>query len=109
MPPLGLITGKIDFTSLYWNLTGDPGRTLVEAEAAGDVILKYGELVNSVINFLIIAVVIFIVIKQMNRLYVKNEVKEEKKVSRKCKFCLQEVHEKATRCPHCTSQLTSKS
>ena len=105
MPPLGLLTGKIDFTSLYWNITGDPDLTIAQAEEAGDVILKYGELINSIINFLIIAVVIFIVVKQMNRLYKKEEVKKEKKIAKKCPFCLQEIHEKATRCPHCTSKL----
>ena len=105
MPPLSLLTGKFDFTSLYWNITGDSARTIAEAEAMGDIIIKYGQLVNSIINFVIIAVVIFIVIKQLNRLHRKDEVEEKKKKVRKCKFCFQEVHEKATRCPHCTSNL----
>ena len=109
MPPLGLLTGQIDFTSLYWNITGDPALTIAEAEEVGDVILKYGELINTMITFLIIALVIFIVVKQMNRLYRKEEVEKEKKVVRKCPFCLQEIHEKATRCPHCTSKLDKKS
>ena len=109
MPPLGFLTGKIDFTSLYWNITGDPSLTIAEAEEVGDVILKYGELINTIITFLIIALVIFIVVKQMNRLYRKEEVKKEKKVVRKCSFCFQEVHEKAKRCPHCTSKLDKKS
>ena len=108
MPPLGLLTGQIDFTSLYWNISGDSNLTITEAEEAGDVILKYGELINTIITFLIIALVIFIVVKQMNRLYRKEEVKKEKKILRKCPFCLQEVHEKATRCPHCTSKLEKK-
>ncbi len=106
MPPLSLLTGKFDFTTLYWNITGDSARTIVEAEEIGDVIIKYGELVNSIINFLVIAVVIFIVIKQLNRVNRKEEVKEKKKEVRKCKFCFQEINEKATRCPHCTSNLT---
>ena len=109
MPPLGLLTGQIDFTSLYWNITGDSALTIAEAEEVGDVILKYGELINSIITFLIIAIVIFIVVRQMNRLYRKEEVKKEKKIVRKCPFCFQEVHEKATRCPHCTSKLDKKS
>lgn len=109
MPPLGLLTGQIDFTSLYWNISGDSNLTITEAEEAGDVILKYGELINSIITFLIIAIVIFIVVRQMNRLYRKEEVKKEKKIERKCPFCLQEIHKKATRCPHCTSDLTGKS
>lgn len=108
MPPLGLLTGQIDFTSLYWNITGDPTLTLAEAEEVGDVILKYGELINTILTFLIIAVVIFIIIKQMNRLYRKEEVKKEKKKIRKCPFCLQEINEKATRCPYCTSKLDEK-
>ncbi len=105
MPPLGMLTGKIDFTSLYWNITGDGNLTIAEAEEAGDVILKYGEFINTIITFFIIAVVIFIIVKQMNRLYRKEEVKKEKKVVRKCTFCLQEINNKATRCPHCTSKL----
>lgn len=108
MPPLGLLTGQIDFTSLYWNITGDSALTIAQAEEAGDVILKYGELINTIITFLIIAIVIFVVVKQMNRLYRKEEGKKEKKVTKKCPFCLQEIHEKATRCPHCTSQLDRK-
>lgn len=106
MPPLSLLTGKIDFTSLYWNITGDPELTIAEAEELGDVILKYGELVNTVINFFVIAIVIFVVVKQMNRLYKKDEEKKEKKIVRKCEFCFQEIHQKATRCHHCTSKLT---
>jgi large conductance mechanosensitive channel len=106
MPPLSLLTGKFDFTTLYWNITGDSERTIAEAQEMGDVIIKYGELVNSIINFLVIAIVIFIVIKQLNRLNRKEEVKEKKKIVRKCPFCFQEVHEKATKCPHCTSSLT---
>ncbi len=105
MPPLSLLTGKFDFTTLYWNITGDSQRTIAEAEEMGDIIVKYGELVNNIINFLIIAIVIFIVIQQLNRLYRKDEKKEIKK-KRKCEFCFQEVHDKATRCPHCTSKLT---
>ncbi len=106
MPPLSLITGKLDFTSLYWNITGDPEISIAQAEEMGDVIIKYGELVNNVINFLVIAVVIFIVIKQLNRLHRKSEDKGIKKEKRKCEFCFQEIHRKATRCPHCTSALT---
>ncbi len=109
MPPLSLLTGKIDFTSLYWNITGDPDLTIAQAEEVGDVILKYGELVNTIINFVVIALVIFIVVKQMNRLYRKDEEKKEKKIVRKCEFCFQEVHLKATRCHHCTSKLTLQS
>ena len=110
MPPLGLITGKVDFTSLYWNLSGDPSQTLAEAEAAGDLIVKYGQLLNSTINFLIIALVIFIVIKQINRLNRKEEKKEvkEEKESRKCQYCLMEVDDRATKCPHCTSSIPLK-
>ncbi len=106
MPPLGLLTGKFDFTTLYWNITGDSEQTIAQAEEMGDIIIKYGQLVNSIINFLIIAIVIFIVIKQLNKLYKKSEEKEVKKIKRKCEFCFQEIHDKATRCPHCTSELT---
>ena len=108
MPPLGLLTGKIDFTSLYWNITGDSEITITQAEEAGDVIIKYGELINTVINFLIIAIVIFIVVKQMNRLYRKDEEVKKKKIGRKCDYCFKEIHDKAKRCPHCTSELNVK-
>lgn len=107
MPPLGLLTGKVDFTSLYWNLTGDPKQTLAQAQAAGDVIIEYGQLLNSTINFLIIALVIFFVIKQLNRLNKKEEVKE-KKESRKCPYCMSDVNEKATKCPFCTANIPLK-
>lgn len=105
MPPLSLITGKFDFTTLYWNITGDSERTIAQAEEAGDIIIKYGELVNSIINFVIIALVIFIVIKQLNRLHKKKEEEKRKEPPRKCPYCFNEIHKKATKCPHCTSKL----
>lgn len=67
MPPIGLLLGKVDFTSLYINLSGKPYATLAEAQKAGAPTINYGLFLNNIINFLIVAFVIFIVIKQMNR------------------------------------------
>jgi len=105
MPPISLLTGKVDFTNMYWNITGDSAMTLAEAEEAGEIIVKYGEFLNTVINFLIIALVIFIVVRQLNRLHRREEEKKQKEEVKKCEFCFEKVHKNATRCPHCTSVL----
>lgn len=67
MPPIGLLLGKVDFNNLYINLSGQAYATLAEAQKAGAPTINYGLFINNVINFLIVAFVIFMVVKQMNR------------------------------------------
>ena len=95
MPPIGLILGKVDFSSLAITLKAKT------SESAG-VYISYGELINTIINFLIIAFVIFIVVKQANK-FLAN--KEKKEISKTCQFCQSSIAIKAIRCPECTSKL----
>ena len=103
MPPLGLIMGKIDFSNLFINLSDTKVTTLAEAKVANVPVIAYGQFLNSVIDFLIVAFAIFMLVKQVNRLMVKPE--EPKKEPRLCPYCKSEVHDEATKCPHCASDI----
>ncbi len=104
MPPIGLLLGKIDFSNLFVNLTGKPLESLAAAKAAGAATINYGSFVNVVLDFLIVAVVIFFVIRGINKLMPKP--KEAAPSTKDCPFCLSKIPLKATRCPQCTSQLS---
>jgi len=106
MPPFGLLLGKVDFSNLYLNLSGGEYSSLTEAESAGAVTIKYGGFLNTLVDFLIIAFVIFLLIRQINRLQ-KEEEKPIPPSTRECPYCLTSIPIKATRCPACTSQLDS--
>ena len=101
MPPIGLLLGRVDFSSLFLNLSSTPAATLSEARDAGLTVIAYGSFLNAVVDFLIVAFAIFLLIKQVNRLMPKKEAK----AARLCPFCRQEIADDATRCPHCTSEL----
>ena len=100
MPPLGMLTGKVDFTNLFVALNGETYPTLKAAKDAGAPVLAYGMFVNNIINFLIIALAIFLVIKQINRFH-----KESPATTKPCNYCKSDIPVEATRCPNCTSQL----
>ncbi|EOU1893255.1 large conductance mechanosensitive channel protein MscL [Clostridium perfringens] len=108
MPVVGSLVGKVDFSNLYINLSGQQFNSLQEAQAAGAATINYGLFLNNLINFLIIAFSIFIAIKQINKLKnftnkndnIKSEPKEKK-----CPYFCTKIDIKATRCPHCTSVL----
>lgn len=104
MPPLGLLLRGVDFSNLFIDLSGQEYQTLAQAQAAGVPTINYGLFLNAILNFLIIALVIFIVIKQMSRLQRRSEAVTEKP----CRYCYSQVHVAATRCPHCTSALTAE-
>lgn len=103
MPPLGLLLGKVDFTNLYVSLTGQKYASLADAQAAGAPTLNYGLFINNIIDFLILALVIFLIVRAINRMTVK---KEEAPVTRECPHCLTQIPKKASRCPSCTSEVT---
>lgn len=110
MPPIGLLLGSVDFSDLFINLSGGTYGSLAEAKTAGAATLNYGVFINTVINFLIIAFVIFIVVRQMNRLRRRQDAQEEAPpapTTKDCPFCLSTIPIKATRCAHCTSDLSS--
>ena len=102
MPPLGKLVGDVDFSNLYINLTDKQFANLAEAKKAGAAVIAYGSFINTVIDFLLVALAVFIVIKQINRL---RKPAEEPAPARTCPYCKSEIADDATRCPHCTSQL----
>lgn len=103
MPLIGILTGGVNFSDRFVNLSGTEYPTIAAAEEAGAAILKYGAFIQNIIDFLIIAFVIFIVIKQINRF--KREEELAPATTKECPFCKSEVPIEATRCPHCTSEL----
>ncbi len=111
MPILGLFTGGIDFSNLFINLSGGTYETLAEAQAAGAATVNIGLFINAIINFLILAFVIFLIVRQIN-LIRERQKKEETPAApttKVCPFCHTAIPIEATRCPNCTSELGEKS
>ncbi len=108
MPPIGLALGHVDFKDLFISLNGQSYPTLAAAKAAAAPVIAYGQFLNTVINFLIIAFVIFLAIRQMSRLQRKPApAAPAAPTTKDCPFCCSAIPIPATRCPHCTSQITS--
>jgi large conductance mechanosensitive channel len=105
MPPIGMLTGGVNFSELYIALDGIEYESLTVAQEAGAPTLNYGIFIMAVIDFLIIAVAIFLVIKAVNRLRREEEKAPAEPVVHDCPYCSLEIPIKASRCPHCTSQL----
>ena len=106
MPPVGLALGKVDFSNLFINLSGTAYASLADAQAAGAPTINYGVFLNTLLDFIIVAFAIFLVIKQINRLKREEPATPAAPPSTKdCPFCLSGIPLKATRCPHCTSEL----
>jgi len=107
LPPLGLVMGKLDFGSLFINLSGKPYESLAAAKAAGAATINYGIFLNSIIDFVLVAFAVFLLIRQVNKLkrIAEKPAPAGAPTTRDCPFCLSTVPIKATRCPHCTSEL----
>jgi large conductance mechanosensitive channel len=103
MPVITLLTGKIDFSNLFIALDGGDYATLAEAQKAGAATLNYGTFISGLLNFFIMAFVVFLLVKAMNKLRKKDEPAPV--TTKTCPHCMSEVHIDADRCPHCTSQL----
>jgi len=106
MPPIGLLLGKVDFSGLFIDLSGKGYDSLTAAKAAHAATINYGLFLNAVVDFVIVAFVIFLVIRQVNRFTPKKEAPPAP-VEEKCPFCLMVVPTGAKRCPHCTSMLVA--
>jgi large conductance mechanosensitive channel len=106
MPPIGLISGGVDFAELYINLAGTTYPSLAAATAAGAPLIRYGVFINNILSFLIVAVAVFFVIKAYNRLRAP-QLAPATPIGRQCPFCLEPVHADARRCGHCTSELNA--
>jgi len=102
MPPIGLLLGKVDFSNLIIDLSGQHPASLAEAKTKGLPVIAYGAFLNDVITFLIVALVVFLVIKAFNKM--KRE-KPAEAASKDCPYCLSSIPVAATRCSGCTSEL----
>lgn len=102
-PPIGLLLGKVDLTNLFIDMSGHGYRSLADAKAAGAATLNYGLFLNNIIDFLIVAFVIFIFIRAIN--HMQRPVLPPEPGTKACPYCATDIPIKATRCPHCTSQL----
>jgi large conductance mechanosensitive channel len=102
MPPIGLILGKVDFSNLFINLSGTPFASLAAAQAAGAATINYGLFLNNVINLLIVALVIFLLVRAANTL---QRSKPTSPTTKECPHCLSTIPIKAARCAYCTSDL----
>ena len=105
MPPIGLLLGNVDFSNLFINLSGQPYGSLEEAQAAGAATINYGLFINTVLDFIIVAFVVFLFVRQVNRMRREREAPLAEPTTRECPYCLSTIPLKATRCPHCTSEL----
>ena len=103
MPPIGLLLGKVDFSSLFFNLSGTPYAALADARKAGGPVIAYGAFLNTILDFVIVAFVIFLLIRQMNKL--KKQPAPAAATTKECPYCLSVIPIKASRCGHCTAQL----
>jgi large conductance mechanosensitive channel len=105
MPPIGLLLGKVDFSNLYFNLSGGTFASLADAKTAGAATINYGAFINTVIDFVIVAFVIFMLIRQINRLKRQPEAAPASPTTKECQYCLSNIPINATRCAFCTSEL----
>ena len=109
MPPIGLLLGNVDFSSLFLVLDTSAGvpASLAEAKARGVPVIAYGQFINEIVGFLLVALAVFLIVKQVNR--IKSALPPagapESASTKECRYCASTISIKATRCPSCTSQL----
>jgi large conductance mechanosensitive channel len=103
MPPIGLILGKVDFTNLFISLSGVHYDTLAAAQAAGAPTINYGTFINTVISFLIVAFVVFLIVRRVNAM--RSKPMPPAPNTKECPYCKESVSLAAVRCPHCTSEI----
>jgi large conductance mechanosensitive channel len=112
MPPIGLLLGNVDFSNLFIVLkegsVAGPFATVAEAHKAGAVTMNYGLFANTVISFIIVAFAVFMLIRALNKMQREEEAPPEEPTTKECSHCLSTVPIKATRCGHCTSELTTE-
>jgi len=112
MPPIGLLLGNVDFANFFLVLkegtkASGPYASLAAAKAAGAVTLNWGTFINTIISFIIIAFAVFLIIKAINRMKREKEAPAAEAATKECPFCFSTIPIQASRCPHCTSQLTT--
>lgn len=109
MPPLGMLLGRVDFSNLFIDLSGQGFASLADAKAAGAATINIGLFINTVIDFLIVAFALFVVVRAINRAKAVGAKPAKGQpatpTTKECPYCLSTVAIKAVRCPHCTSEL----
>ncbi len=105
MPPIGLLLGRVDFSSLFIDLSGNHSATLEAAKAIKAPTLNYGLFVNSIIDFLLVAFAIFLLLKQVNRFKRAQEAPAAAPETRECPMCASAISVKAKKCPQCTADI----
>lgn len=103
MPPIGLLLGKVDFANLFISLNGMHYDTLAAAQAAGAPTINYGTFINTVISFIIVAFVIFLIVRKVNAMKRKPAPPEPN--TKECPYCKESIPKAAVKCSHCTSDL----
>lgn len=104
MPPIGLLLGRVDFANLFIPLDGQTYASLAAAQEAGAPVIAWGAFINTVINFIIIAFVIFLLVRAINRMK-KPVAAPAAPATKECPYCASNIPAKATRCPECTSEI----
>ena len=107
MPPIGMVMGKVDFKDLFLALDGMVYESLDAAKKAGAPVIAYGNFINTIVNFLIVAFAVFILVKQVNRFTRKAPAAPGPATTKDCPYCGMSIPIKAVRCPQCTSDLKS--
>ncbi|MEJ7605382.1 MAG: large conductance mechanosensitive channel protein MscL [Bryobacteraceae bacterium] len=102
MPPIGMAMGQVDFKDLFLSLNGTAYPSLAAAKTAGAPVIAYGQFLNTVLNFLIVAFIVFLIVKQVNRMQKPAAAAPSTK---ECPYCANSVSAKALRCGFCTSEL----
>jgi large conductance mechanosensitive channel len=105
MPPIGLLLGKMDFNNLFINLSGKKYSSLAAAKAAGAATISYGAFITTVVDFIIVAFVVFLLVKTINRIKRIKETPAPAPITKECPYCFSNIAVKAVRCPQCTSEL----
>ncbi len=106
MPPIGLVLGKVDFSNLYLNMSGKPFESLAQAKAAGAATINYGLFLNATIDFVIVAFVLFLVIRTANKMQAAmSKAVPAAPATKDCPYCAMAIPVTAKRCGHCTSNL----
>ncbi|MDQ1729739.1 MAG: large conductance mechanosensitive channel [Pyrinomonadaceae bacterium] len=102
MPPIGMVLGKVDFANLFIDLSGQHPLSIADAQVRGLPVIAYGVFLNDVVSFVIIAFVVFLIVKAINR----SKRQEKVELTKTCPRCFSTIPLEATRCSGCTSELT---
>ena len=105
MPPIGMLLGQVNFADLFLDLSGKGYPSLAAAQEAGAATINYGMFFNTILDFIVVALVIFLLVRQINRMQKQEETPPAAPTTKKCPYCFTEIPIEATRCPHCTSEL----